>query len=907
MLSVIAITIVELYSTALEEQRERLRVTVQSQARLIESVARFDSQYSQTEISGGSEQATLLQIREAFNHYQGFGETGEFTLAKLENDRIHFLLQHRVGSLNPDYRYQNDIELGSKYAIPIQLALSGKSGTIIDLDYHGAIVLAAYEPVEVLNYGMVAKIDMAEIRAPYWRAGLISFAIGSVFIVLGVIGFQQVTRPMITAIHDSEERYKGLFENSEISILNEDFSEVVNALGKLYLGGVRDLRQHLEENPQLARDLAGMVKVNQVNSATLKLFKASTEQQLLDSIGKVFDPEAIGIFIDQLCAIWARERIFRADTTQVALDGEILDVIISMPIPSTDEGFHNLPVSILDISKRKQMEEELKKISRAVESSSAMVIITNRNGIIEYVNPKFTEITLYTKEEAIGMPHSILNSGDQPDEFYKEMWKTILSGKEWKEDIRNRKKDGRLYWDRVSISGIKDENGDFPYFVSIQDDVSEVYELTEQLSYQASYDALTGLINRREFENRANRLLSTIRRDRSEHAMCFLDLDQFKVINDTCGHAAGDELLRQLGNLLKKKIRKRDTLARLGGDEFGILMEYCSLGEAHRIADTVLQTVKDYQFFWEGEMFRIGVSIGLVTVTEATSNFTELFKQADAACYLAKDLGRNRIHTYHPADTVLAIRHGEIQWVGRIYQALDDNRFCLYAQPIMALDTGKRQHYELLLRMLDEQGEIIPPGTFLPAAERYNLIEKLDAWVLNCACTFLAENPRFVNNTEFVSINISGPSLTNRDFLEKIIEKFHETGISPGKLCFEIIETIAVTNLELATNFISTLKKKGCHFALDDFGSGFSSFGNLKNLPVDYLKIDGMFVRDIVNDPIDHAMVKSINEIGQVMGMQTIAEFVENDEIKRKLETIGVNYAQGFGLGKPEPLSNFRD
>ena len=277
-------------------------------------------------------------------------------------------------------------------------------------------------------------------------------------------------------------------------------------------------------------------------------------------------------------------------------------------------------------------------------------------------------------------------------------------------------------------------------------------------------------------------------------------------------------------------------------------------------------------------------------------------KQADAACYMAKDLGRNRTHIYHLEDTEIAERHGEMQWVNRISQALDENRFCLYAQAIVPLDDSNEKHYELLLRMLDKEGKIISPGAFLPAAERYGLVEKLDAWVIENAIAFLSANPEFLKGVHFISINLSGPSLTNGPFLNSIITQLKESGIDAGKICFEITETVAISNLTAAITFITVLKQVGCSFALDDFGSGLSSFGYLKKLPVDYLKIDGMFVKGIVDDPIDRAMVKSIHDVAQVMGMQTIGEFVENDEINRVLKDIGVNYGQGYGIEKPRPL-----
>jgi len=432
--------------------------------------------------------------------------------------------------------------------------------------------------------------------------------------------------------------------------------------------------------------------------------------------------------------------------------------------------------------------------------------------------------------------------------------------------------------------------------------VEEASRNDAQFRYQASHDALTGLINRHEFERRVKRLISTTDKDKRENALCFMDLDQFKVVNDTCGHIAGDELLRQLSEVLQNAVRHSDTLARLGGDEFGILMEQCTLAQAQRAVSGIQQTIQDFQFSWEGQSFRIGVSIGLVAISEATPSITELLKQADAACYMAKDLGRNRIHVYNPDDTQMVLRQGEMQWVTRINQAIEENRFTLYVQSIVPLHGSSDMHYEFLLRMIDERGEIIPPVTFLPAAERYDLMHKLDVWVVENAFKLLASNPDLVEQTHFFSINLSGQSLSNAQFLNSVIAQIKDLNIDPGKICFEVTETAAIKNLRAATHFIFTLRELGCQFALDDFGSGLSSFGYLKNLKVDYLKIDGIFVKDIADDPIDHAMVKSINDIGHVMGMKTIAEFVESNKIKGVLRKIGVDYAQGYKIGRPQPF-----
>lgn len=536
-----------------------------------------------------------------------------------------------------------------------------------------------------------------------------------------------------------------------------------------------------------------------------------------------------------------------------------------------------------------------------IDSIPDIIYQTDLSGKITYVSPSVYLVTGYTAEEAIGLKLAKTVYVDVNDaEIYLNELLNLGSIKN--KEIHLKRKDKSLWWGSASAHIVKNESGVPQRIEGIIRDISVQKQAQERLSYQAVHDSLTGLINRNEFEKRVSRLLIDIKNSHACHAMFFMDLDQFKVVNDTCGHVAGDELLSKLGHLMLGIINKRDTLARLGGDEFGVLMENCTLDQAQVVADEILKTVMNYRFLWAGKVFRIGVSIGLVAINKNSANFTELFRQADTACYLAKDMGRNRIHAYHPDDAELAVRHREMNWVGRINEALEENRFCLYAQPIVPLNGGKHSHFELLIRMVDEHGELIHPGAFLPAAERYNLIERIDAWVVEHACRFLAKNPLFVEKVDFVTINLSGPSLTNQAFLESILHIFKETKVSPNMVCFEVTETVAISNLDSAINFIQNLKKSGFRFALDDFGSGISSFGYLKNLPVDYLKIDGMFVKGIVNDPIDYAMVKSINEIGHVMGMKTIAEFVENDEIRDMISAIGVDYGQGYGLGMPKPL-----
>lgn len=457
---------------------------------------------------------------------------------------------------------------------------------------------------------------------------------------------------------------------------------------------------------------------------------------------------------------------------------------------------------------------------------------------------------------------------------------------------------------QMSGKPVLDDNGAFLGYRGSGHNVTESHVLTQELSYQASHDVLTGLENRRVFEQRLQSLLESNQSQDTEHALCYLDLDQFKIINDTCGHVAGDELLRQLGRLLKERVRSKDTVARLGGDEFAVLMENCAIRPAKRVAEFLRKAVEDYRFDWEGKTFRIGVSIGLVVITEASGDITSVLRAVDNACYAAKDEGRNRIHIFCEDDEALARRYGETQWVERINHAMYENRLFLAAQPIVKVRSShnKGDHFELLLRMQDEDGNTISPSAFLPAAERYGLATKIDCWVITAAFQWLKDEPGILAGLLCCSINLSGQSLGNDEFLKFVIKKFIETGIPPAKICFEVTETAAIAHLSSATRFIKTLRERGCLFSLDDFGSGMSSFAYLKNLPVDFLKIDGMFVKDIVDNPINLAMVRCINDIGHVMGKQTIAEFVENKAILDKLREIGVDYVQGFETGRPQAL-----
>jgi len=553
-----------------------------------------------------------------------------------------------------------------------------------------------------------------------------------------------------------------------------------------------------------------------------------------------------------------------------------------------------------DITASKKARLPLEKLSLAIKHSPNAVVITDREGNIEYVNPKFTTITGYSGNEAIGKWPDIISSGNTDPGLYKDLWETLLSGVEWRGELQNRKKNGALYWAQEVIAPMLDESGHVTHFVVTQEDITQARQINERTTYQASHDLLTGLMNRHEFDARLKRAIGSSKRDLTEHALCYLDLDQFKTVNDTCGHVAGDELLRQIGLMMSANVRSRDTLARLGGDEFGLLMEHCGIEQAHQACESIIDLFQNFRFHWGDHVFTVGVSIGLAIIDQHIKDNAEAMKNADSACYEAKDNGRNQVKVHTEDHVRLQKRRGEIQWSSEISEALDNNRLLLYAQPIVALnDTASCVGYEVLLRMQMQDGKIVPPGAFLPASERYNSATRIDRWVVNHTLHWMNKHVNELNHVKSISINLSGQSLDDEAMTEYIIREFERGDIPASKVKFEITETAAIANLHEATQFINTLKTYGFRFALDDFGSGLSSFAYLKNLDVDTLKIDGMFIKDMLDDTLDYEMVKSINEIGHVMGLETVAEFVESDAILEKLKEIGVDYAQGYSLGEP--------
>ena len=579
--------------------------------------------------------------------------------------------------------------------------------------------------------------------------------------------------------------------------------------------------------------------------------------------------------------------------------------------PIWDEGrLAGAVVNFRDISERKHAEMALQSSEQRLrvlyDNNPSIFFTMVPEGTILSVNPFGAKQLSYAKQELTGTSFFSLCHVEDVQKAKQNISDAIEKpDKVHRCEIRLVRKGGDLLWARESSRLAIGPNGQRDIVV-VCEDITEAQQLSAELRHQATHDFLTGLVNRREFERRLRVLVDGIRENMAEHVLCYLDLDQFKLINDLCGHNAGDQLLKQLTQIFGRKLRRGDTLARIGGDEFGVLLENCTILNGERIAETLKEAVHDFQFIWQDKTMNAGVSIGLVAINIGVDRSEALLGLADAACYQAKQAGRNRIRIYRPTDTEELNRmSGDIQLRKSIDHALDKDLFQLALQPIVPVvqadATG--EHYEVLLRLNNKRGGRIPTAEIIRVAEQYGFSTKIDKWVIYTVFEWLANRPEHLERLSLCFINLSGHSLGETDFLVSILDRLKATGIPPGKICFEITETAAIANFSNAVQFIEVLTKFGCQFSLDDFGSGLSSFAYLKKLPVGYIKIDGIFIKDLETDPISMAMVNSINEICHVTGKKTIAEFVENDAILRKLKEIGVDYAQGYRIGKPKLLT----
>ena len=573
-----------------------------------------------------------------------------------------------------------------------------------------------------------------------------------------------------------------------------------------------------------------------------------------------------------------------------------------------------LLTSIQNISTEKAMLDALEhgKLQTRVtlESISEGVITTDCNGNIDYMNSAAEYLIGVRSADALGRNFasmvSLVDEFDgkpiaDPVGIALDKGQRVSVGR--RALLASTARDQEFSVD-LNASPIRDISGATIGAVVVLHDVTEIRGLTRQMSYQASHDALTGLINRREFERRLNETLSDARTKNNTHILCYLDLDRFKAVNDTCGHTAGDNLLREVAGIIRDKVRDSDLVGRLGGDEFGMILLGCPLDKARQISDDVVQAVRDYRFVWRDRIFNIGVSVGMVEITHESGSLEDLVSAADSACYIAKQQGRGRVHVYSARDEAVARHRGEIMWLQRLQTALRENRFDLHVQPIVS--TGGRAvpgpAMEILLRMRDDAGKEILPGEFMGAAERYHLMPYVDRWVVQTALAALGRETIRLPAHRSCAINLSGQTLADDTFLEFVVESLDRSGVAPASICFEVSEGAVVANLKQAHRFIRVLHGMGCKFALDDFGSGIGSLANLKNLAIDYLKIDGSFVRSLSEDYANQALVSAMVKLGESLNFKIIAEEVEDEVSFEAVKALGVDFVQGYAIGYPRSL-----
>ncbi len=726
-------------------------------------------------------------------------------------------------------------------------------------------------------------------------------------------------------INHRQNIFDHVYMTDQVEKLFQSFSEQypIESIRYQFLGQQYHFGELYEGQVQIKGQLLIRVKSNvDIQVVDIDIFMRSFEQTITDSRKKLLLTIgalafAFGMILQQILQKVLSQPLWSMVTTAQKFAKE--DQSVRFNENRKDEfgylaKFINQALDLvtshqheLEVSQKALFEE---KIQAEVTLHSIMdgVITTHSSNTIQYLNPVAERLMGLNLNQARGMDLSdaIKLVNEDTGRHITSPSVACLKNKRV-EVLENHsalvRSDGKAIPIEATAAPMRNNKGEVIGSVMVFQDVSQERKLSRQLSYQASHDMLTGLFNRRMFEEQLEAALLNVAIENRHHALCYVDLDQFKVVNDTCGHVAGDELLRQLGDLLKSCIREGDTLARLGGDEFGLLLENCVLKQAAQIAEKVRESVKDFRFAWQERSFEIGASIGVVGINADNMDLATILASADMACYAAKDMGRNRVHVYEPSDAMLSERHGQMHWASRITKALEEHRMVLFEQPVVAIKEHEKElrHCEILIRMRDEDNIIVRPDAFIPAAERYNLMSTVDRWVIRQIFEYMGST-RCAGIDNVVAINLSGTSLVDENLLKYILDMAEKHDIDLSKVCFEVTETAAISNLARATQFIKTLKSLGCRFSLDDFGSGLSSFTYLKTLPVDYIKIDGSFVVDMVNDPIDRAMVDAIVRVGHVMKVKVIAEWVENEETLVLLKEMGVDYVQGYHLGVPKEI-----
>lgn len=771
--------------------------------------------------------------------------------------------------------------------------------------------------VQLLTKGMNVLIDFARNKALEFKSNsqkaykdsvsylytlLVLVALSSIatafFVIMRVRKTEQARK-------ESEERFEGLFKNAEVSIWSEDFSPVLLILNDLRMKGVIDLKKYLQQDPSLAWELAAKVKVNNVNDATLKLFGAKTKEQFHNTIDITFGSNAIEVFIEELCAIWKKQQSFQSEANFNTLDGREIHTIVSFQIPTTESGFFNIPVSIIDITDRINSEKLFQLSSRVFSDTHEGIMITDANRVIIDVNPSFSEITGYSRDEVVSQTPKLLSSGKQSSEFYADMWQQINELGHWQGEIWNRKKCGEVYAELLTISSLQDVKGNTTNYVGVFSDITNSKCQQDNIKKMAHYDVLTNLPNRTLLIDRFNQAIAHLKRSDTLLAVCFLDLDDFKPVNDTYGHDVGDKLLIEVAHRLESAVRNEDTISRLGGDEFSLLLgDLKSTIQCYEVLDRIIQSISA-TYIIDDQAITISASVGVSLCPLDDVELDVLLRYADQAMYQAKQEGKNN-YRFFDVNEAQKIVQQQLE-LKTIEDALLNHELCLFYQPKVNMISGEIIGVEALIRWQHPEKGFIQPLDFLPFIEGKKLEIQIGDWVIEQGMAQLE-----LLNTQGieieVSVNVSSNQFLSAPFFDNLKAAFdRHPNIDSRYFQLEVLESSTLGNLEKINNIIKACRNElGVSIALDDFGTGYSSLSHLSKLPADTIKIDQGFVRDLLEDPNDFAIIEGVIGLANSFNKQLIAEGVETTEHGLMLILMGCNNIQGYAVSRPMPAKELR-
>lgn len=827
------VSIALLYNAAFEEQKSRLINLAQSKARFIESVARFDIKHSKqlglSELE--SHLATISQVRDSHKNLRGFGETGEFTFAQRKQDKISMLLRQRhLVTVKPQ-----NIPWDAAEAEPMRRALSGRAGTLVGLDYRGVLVLAAHEPVSVLDAGIVAKIDLKEVREPYIRAALMAFSVTLCILAIGLVAFVSLTGPIVRTLSHAHARLKALVN------LSPNLIVISNNKGQPIL-----FSKELEK-------LNGK-------------FPTSGESTITHNDGS-----------------------------------KQTYVTTTFPLTINDESLGNCQIST-NITYRAEAEKQLKQLAMAFEHAGEGMVITDDHGTIIKVNHMFETITGYSSNELVGKNPKLLKSGHHDKKFYQKMWHEIQHNGSWRGEILNRRKGGDTYLELLNIKGIYDK-GSFPsYYVGVFSDISSIKRAQNELQHLAYHDPLTKLPNRLLFRDRLENSIRQAHRENKMIALFSIDLDRFKLINDSLGHQMGDQMLKQLSTQLQSLIRDSDTVARMGGDEFTIICY--GFEEQSDIAVLAQKIVRGIQkgLKVEGRQLKSSISLGIAIYPYDGLSYEELLKNSDAALYKAKEYGRNNFQFY--TEELGQNAKDKFSLENKLLQAMENEEFTVHYQAQFDMNNKKLVSAEALVRWQHPELGLVAPSQFIPLMEENGMIVQLGQWVLRAACKQMKQWLDKGYDLECISVNLSGAQLGRAGLFDIVQKALEEVNLPPEKLELEITESFIMQNVQESIHLLNSFSELGISIAIDDFGTGYSSLAYLKKLPVHTLKIDRAFVKDLPKEE-DSAISKAVIALGHSLGMRIIAEGVEEEAHWQFLKAEGCDIAQGYLVGKPVSANKF--